>query len=79
VWTVRLSCRSVRSRERALEREASDVGRVWTVVKWLIVAFFVYAIVKSPGTAADIVHTIFQWLADAVRGIGTMFDSLLNR
>ena len=53
--------------------------KFWNVFKWVLLAYFVYAVVKSPNTAADIVRALFQLLADAFRGIMSVFDAVLNR
>jgi hypothetical protein len=45
----------------------------------LLVIFALYAIVTSPTNAANGVHTVFIFLADAVKSIFTFFDKLLNR
>ena len=49
------------------------------VLGWVILGFIVYAIVKSPAQAADIVRTSFDILAEGVRSIFAFFDSLLRR
>jgi len=45
----------------------------------ILVIFALYAIVTSPTTAANGVHNVFTFIADAVRSIFTFFDKLLNR
>jgi len=45
----------------------------------ILVIFALYAIVTSPTNAANGVHTVFLFLADAVKSIFTFFDKLLNR
>ncbi|MEI2766503.1 MAG: hypothetical protein V9F82_12590 [Dermatophilaceae bacterium] len=55
------------------------MARAKTVGKWLLLAFVVYAIVKSPTQAADIVHTSFDILAQGVKAIIAFFDTLLKR
>lgn len=53
--------------------------RVKTVVKWLVLGFLVYAVVKSPGQAADIVRTGFDIIAQGFAAIVAFFDALLRR
>jgi len=52
--------------------------RVKKVAGWLLVAFLVYAIVKSPNQAADIVRTSLDVIVQGVRSIGTFFDALMR-
>lgn len=49
------------------------------ILGWVLVAFLVYAIVKSPTQAADIVRTAFDILAQGVQSIFAFFDTLLRR
>ncbi len=53
--------------------------KFWSIFKWVLLAYFIYAVVKSPDAAADIVRTIFQILGDAFRGIIGVFDAILGR
>jgi hypothetical protein len=55
------------------------MSRFWRVVGYILLAYLIYAIIKSPGQAADVVRTIFQILADAARSIFSFFDNLLGR
>lgn len=52
--------------------------RVKKVGGWVLIAFVVYAIVKSPTQAADIVHTSGDVLGQGVRSIFSFFDALLK-
>ena len=52
--------------------------RVKKIVLWTLLAFFVYAIVKSPGQAADIVHNVWDIILQGFKSIGSFFDALLN-
>ncbi len=52
--------------------------RFWSIGRWVLLAFFVYAVLKSPDNVADILRTTFTVLRDAVQGILTVFDSLLG-
>ena len=52
--------------------------RTRKIAGWLLLAFLVYAIVKSPTQAADIVRTSFDVLAQGVQAIFSFFDALLN-
>jgi hypothetical protein len=55
------------------------MSRVRRILGWVLLAYVVYAIVKSPAQAADIVRTSFDILAQGVRSIFAFFDSLLGR
>jgi hypothetical protein len=55
------------------------MSRVRRILGWVLLAYLLYAIVKSPTQAADVVRTSFEILAEGVRSIFTFFDSLLNR
>ena len=52
--------------------------RVKKVTGWLLIAFLVYAVVKSPTQAADIVRTSFDVLSQGVQAIFTFFDALMR-
>lgn len=55
------------------------MARAKTIGKWLLLAFVVYAIVKSPSQAADLVRTSFDILAQGAKAIFSFFDALLKR
>ena len=55
------------------------MSRVRKILGWVLLAYVVYAIVKSPTQAADVVRTTFEILADGVRSIFAFFDSLMSR
>ena len=48
------------------------------IVLWLLTIFLIYAILTSPGDAADIVGTAWDVIANGVRNIGRFFDELLR-
>lgn len=52
--------------------------RVKKIALWGVLAFFVYAIVKSPSQAADILRTIWDIVVQGVKSIGSFFDALLH-
>jgi hypothetical protein len=54
------------------------LDRVKKVAGWLLIAFLIYAIVKSPTQAADIVKTSVDVIAQGVRSIGAFFDALMS-
>ncbi|MBK8468382.1 MAG: hypothetical protein IPL45_00895 [Actinomycetales bacterium] len=58
---------------------AGPVKKFWSVFRWFLLAYFIYAVVKSPDAAAEIVRTLFQLLGDAFRGIIGVFDAILGR
>ena len=53
--------------------------RVKKIVPLTVLAFVVYAIVKSPDQAADLVHTLWDIIMAGLRGIGGFFDAVLNK
>jgi peptidoglycan/LPS O-acetylase OafA/YrhL len=53
--------------------------RVKKIVPLALLAFVVYAIVKSPTQAADLVHTIWDIIVQGLTGIGGFFDAVLNK
>jgi hypothetical protein len=55
------------------------VKKFWNIFRWFLLAYFAYAIVKSPDQAAGIVRTLFSLLADAFRGIISVFDKILGK
>ncbi|GAA4350578.1 hypothetical protein [Angustibacter luteus] len=58
--------------------EVIGIGKLKKPLIWLVVAFFAYAIVKSPDQAADIVHSAWNGLLDGLQAIGHFFDALLS-
>jgi len=44
-----------------------------------LIVFFVYAIVKSPDQAADLVRTGWDIILQGFKSIGSFFDALLNK
>lgn len=55
------------------------VQRVKKFVLWGLLAFFVYAIVKSPSQAADIARTVWDIIAQGFSSVGSFFDALLSK
>jgi len=55
------------------------VHRVKKIVLWGLLAFFVYAIVKSPSQAADIFRTLWDIVVQGLKSIGSFFDALLSK
>ena len=53
--------------------------RVKKIVPLTLLVFVVYAIVKSPAQAADLVHTLWDIIMQGMRGIGGFFDAVLNK
>ncbi|GAB3591928.1 hypothetical protein GCM10027446_11590 [Angustibacter peucedani] len=53
------------------------MGRLKKPLLWLVVAFFVYAIFKSPDQAAGIVKSGWDGLLEGLRAVGHFFDALL--
>lgn len=46
---------------------------------WFLVAFFVYAIFRSPEQAAGLVGGAFDGIVAILSGVGKFFDALLAR
>ncbi|MEP7018588.1 MAG: hypothetical protein ABI899_11295 [Actinomycetota bacterium] len=53
--------------------------RVKKFVLWGLLAFFLYAIVKSPSQAADIARNIWDIIAQGFSSVGSFFDALLSK
>ena len=53
------------------------VGRLRKPLLWIVIAFFVYAVFKSPDQAAGIVKSGWAGLGDGVAAVGHFFDALL--
>ena len=53
--------------------------RVRKIVLWALLAFFVYAIVKSPTQAADIARNTWDLVGQGLASVGSFFDALLNK
>jgi hypothetical protein len=49
------------------------------IVLWTVVAFFIYAILRSPSQAADMVQSAWDTIVLAFQNIGNFFDALLHR
>jgi hypothetical protein len=49
------------------------------IVTWILVIFLLYAILTNPGTAADIVGSIWEILYNGVQNIFAFFNELLSR
>ncbi len=52
--------------------------RVKKVTGWLLAAFLIYAIVKSPTQAADIVRTSADVISQGVSALFTFFNALMK-
>jgi hypothetical protein len=44
-----------------------------------LLVFFVYAVVKSPDQAADLVRNLGDIIVQGFKSIGSFFDALLNQ
>jgi hypothetical protein len=53
------------------------VSRARTVLLWFVVAFFVYAVFRSPDQAASLVRGAVDGLVGALGAVGAFFDALL--
>ncbi len=45
----------------------------------VLVAFVIYAMMKSPGHSADLVRSALGQLGNGVRAVGQFFDALLQK
>lgn len=54
------------------------MGRLRKFVIYLVLAFCVYAVFKSPDQAASIVRTGWDGIVAGVQAIGRFFDALLR-
>lgn len=52
--------------------------RARRVVLWIVVAFLLYAIFRSPDQAAGIVRSAIDGILAALAAIGEFFDALLT-
>lgn len=48
------------------------------IVTWILVIFFLYAILTNPSSAADIVGSIWEIIYNGVRNIFAFFNELLS-
>lgn len=46
------------------------------ILGFLLLAFFIFFIIKSPQEAADVVETIFGWLVEIARSFARFLRSL---
>lgn len=53
------------------------MGRLRKPLMWILIAFFVYAVFKSPTQAASIVKGGWTGLGDVLAAVGHFFDALL--
>jgi len=56
-----------------------SMKRVKTISGWVLLAFLVYAVVKSPTQAADMIRTAFDIIGQGFSSIFAFFDALLGR
>ncbi len=49
------------------------------IVPITLLVFFVYAIVKSPDQAANLVHNLWDIIVQAFKSIGSFFDALMKK
>ena len=48
------------------------------ILTWILVVFFLYAILTNPGSAANIVSNVWDIIWGGIRNIGVFFNSLLS-
>jgi hypothetical protein len=53
------------------------MGRMRRPLMWIVVAFLVYAVFKSPDQAADIVRAAWDGILDGLGAVARFFDALL--
>jgi hypothetical protein len=49
------------------------------IVTWILVIFFLYAILTNPGAAADIAGSVWDIIYNGIRNIFEFFNALLRR
>jgi len=49
------------------------------IVLWSLVIFFIYAIIKSPTQAADMVQNLWNLIVQAFTSIASFFNAILKR
>ena len=54
------------------------MGRLKKPLIWLLVAFFVYAVFRSPDQAADIVRGAWDGIVSGLGSVAAFFDALLK-
>jgi hypothetical protein len=60
-------------------REEHEVSRTKKVLVWVLIAFAIYAIFRSPEQAAAVADDAIDGIVSAFRAIGRFFDALLNQ
>jgi len=53
-------------------------AKVKLILTWILVIFLVYAIVTKPDRAADVVESVWSFLAGSVEGFGRFFEELTS-
>ncbi len=53
--------------------------RVKKIVPLTLLAFFLYAIVKTPTQAADLVHTLWDIILQGLTGVAGFFEAVLSK
>ena len=53
------------------------MGRIRRPLMWIVVAFLVYAVFKSPDQAADIVRAAWSGILEGLSAVAHFFDALL--
>lgn len=59
--------------------EGVGLGRIRKTLIWVLVAFAVYAVFRSPDQAAGVVRDAVGGLGAGLRAVGDFFDALLSR
>lgn len=55
------------------------MGKAKKIILWVVIIFFIYAILTSPEKAAGIVANLWGIIVDGFNSILTFFDSLIQR
>jgi hypothetical protein len=55
------------------------VKRIWKILLWTLVVFFIYAVITSPSQAANIVQNAWDIILQGFQNIGAFFNELLKR
>lgn len=54
------------------------MGRARKLLLWILIAFGVYAVFRSPDQAAEIVRSAWGGITTGVVAVGSFFDALLT-
>lgn len=59
-------------------RTTTMPGKAKTILMWIVIVFLLYAVIKSPERAADIVQAIWDIILGAFQSFGQFVQSLIE-